>query len=93
MENHHVDKTHKIIHKLNIADQIARVISIETATQDQTWTEIIFQSIVGIVFTRTLGTDTIPMTVQEIHLTIKTETILTIELESIQIIETEIIRY
>ena len=36
VENHHVDKTHKIIHKVDIVDQIARVISIETATQDQT---------------------------------------------------------
>ena len=66
-EDHQIDETHKIIHKIDIADETAEIISIETITQDKTPTEVIIQTIVGTVFFRTIGKNTIPMTVQEKH--------------------------
>ena len=52
-------------------DQTVRIINIEIITQDQTQLEVIFWTIIVIVRIHTLGTETIPKTVQEIHHTIE----------------------
>ena len=83
------DKIYNITCRTDIADQIAKTNSIKIITQDQTQTEVIIQIITRIFFIRILGINTVPKTVQEIHVTIKIETIQTIEIETIQIIETE----
>ena len=89
-EEQQIDKSHNFTRKTDIADQIAKTISIKTNTQDQTQTEVIIQIITRIALIRILGITTVPKTVQEIHVTIKIETILTIEIETIQINETEV---
>ena len=39
-EDHQNDKIHKIFHKIDIADQIVRIVSIETITLDETQVEV-----------------------------------------------------
>ena len=39
-KDHQIEKFHKIIHKIDIADQTAKLISVETITQDRTQTEL-----------------------------------------------------
>ena len=65
-EDHQVNKIHKIVHKIDVADQKVKTISIETIALDQTQIEIFIQTIIGTVVTQILGIDTILMTVQEI---------------------------
>ena len=72
-------------HKIDIVDQIVDKISIETTIHDQTQTD---QNIRLIpVPTQALGTDSIQMIDQEIHLIIDTRIIPTVGVEATQIIE------
>ena len=73
---------HEISHKIDIVDQIVKIISIETTTHDQIQTEENIPVPIQI-----LGIDTIQTIDHEIHHTIETEIIQTIGIEAIQIIE------
>ena len=80
-EEHQIDEIQKIIHKLDITDQIVKIISIETITLEQS-NRIIYSKmiVIGTVIIQTLGMDTIPRTVLQ-----------TIEIEIIQLVEIETI--
>ena len=78
---------HEISHKIDIVDQIVKIISVETTIHDQIQTEEKFLIPVPI---QILGTDTIQTIDHETHHTIETETIQTIGIEVIQIIETNV---
>ena len=58
-EDHHIFEFHKTTRKINTADQITKIISIETTTQDQTQTEEIIKVIIRIILIRNLRIDTI----------------------------------
>ena len=73
MEDHLIDEVHTLIYKTDIADQTAKIVSIETFTLDQTQTEVKIQTILGIVLIHSVGKNNIPMTVQEKFLTTKIE--------------------
>ena len=76
---------HEISHKIDIVDQIVKLISIETTIHDQIQSE---ENICLItVPIQILGIDTIQTIDHETHHTIETETIQTIGIEVIQVIE------
>ena len=80
-------KTHEISHKIDIVDQIVKIINIEITIRDRIQTE---QNLhLHPVPIQTLGIDTIQTTDHEIHHIIEIGTILTIEIEAIQTIETK----
>ena len=82
VENYRIDKIHKNNRKIDIAEQIVKIISIKPITQDQT--QVISQVIIGVVLIQTLETYIILMIAREIHVTI--------EIKIIQIKETETTR-
>ena len=59
MEEHQIDE----IHKIDIADQIFKIVSTEITTLDQIQIEVITQNILETVHIQTPGTDNIPITV------------------------------
>ena len=61
--NHQIGEIQKIFHKICIAYQTTKIISIETIAQVQTQTEIINQTIIGT--DQILGIDIIPITAQK----------------------------
>ena len=81
--DHQNNEIHKISHKIDIVDQIAKVTSIETTIHDQIQTEQNFLIPVPIQF---LGIDTIQTIDHVIHHTKETEIIQIIEIEVIQTI-------
>ena len=74
-EDHQIDEIQKLIHRMDIADQTARIISLETITLDQNQTEVIIQTVIRTVLIQTVGIDNIPMANQEKLLTIEFQTI------------------
>ena len=81
-EDHEIDKIHKIIDKIHIADQTVKII--KTFTLDQFKIEVFVQMIIGNVLIQTLGKETIPMNVEK--------TLQLIEIKTVQIVEIKIIR-
>ena len=94
--NHHITQVievdlqnkeiHKISHKIDIVDQIVKIINTETTIHDRTRTE---KNLIPVPI-QILGKDTIPTIDHEIHYTLEIETIPAIEIEAIQIIEINI---
>ena len=74
MEDHLIDEVQPLIYKIDIADQTANIISIETFTLDQTQTELKIQTIIGTALIHSVGKKNTPMTVQEKLLTTKIQT-------------------
>ena len=91
LEADHQDKeVHKISHKIDIVDQIVKIISIETTILDQIQTDENIRLIPDP--TQTLGIDTIQTIDHETHLTIEAGIVLTIRKEVIQRIEINVIK-
>ena len=82
--DHQNKEIHKIFHKIDIVDQIAKIISIEKTIHDQIQLE---QNFLIAVHIQILGIDTIQTIDHETHHKIETETIQTIGIEAIPIIE------
>ena len=82
--DHQNKEIHEISHKIDIVDQIVKIISIEVIIHDQIQTE---QNCLIPLPIQILGIDTIQTIDHETHQTIETETIQTIEIEVIPIIE------
>ena len=80
-EDHQIDEIQKLIHRMDIADQTARIISLETITLDQNQTEVIIQTVIRTVLIQTVGIDNIPMANQEKLLTIEIQTIQKLKLK------------
>ena len=77
---------HKISHKIDIVDQIVKIVNIEITIPDRNQIE---QNLhLHPVPIQTLGIDTIQTIDHEIHHIIEIGTIVTIEIEAIQTIET-----
>ena len=95
--NHHLTQVievdlqnNEISHKIDIVDQITKVIKIKITIHDQIQTE---QNLfLHQVHIQTLGIDTIPMIDHETHHTIENEIIPIIGIKNIQIIELNIIK-
>ena len=87
--DHQNKEIDEISHKIDIFDQIARIISIEITIHDQIQTEQNFLIPVPI---QILGIDTFQTIDHETHHTIETETIQTIGIEAIPIIEINVIK-
>ena len=83
------EEIHEISHKIDIVDQLVKIINIEITIHDQIQTEEKFH--LPSVLIQNLRIDNIPTNDHEIHQKIEIETILTIEIEVIQIIEINII--
>ena len=75
---------HEISQKIDIVDQIVKIISIEITIHDQIQTE---QNVLIPVPIQILGIDTIQTIDHETHHTMETETIQTIGIEAIPIIK------
>ena len=82
--DHQNKGVHEISHKIDIVDQIVKIISIEITIHDQIQTDQNFLIPVPI---QILGIDIIQTIDHEIHHTIETETIQKTEIEAIPIIE------
>ena len=83
--DHQNKEMHEIPHKIDIVDQVVKIISIKTTIHDRIQTDENIRLIP--VPSQTLGVDTIQTIDHETHLTIETGIIGTIEIEAIQIIE------
>ena len=90
MADHQNKEIHEVSHKIDIVDQLVKMISIETIIHNQIQKDENFRLI--SVPTQTLGTDTFKTIDHETHLTIETGIIPTIELEAIQTIEINVIK-
>ena len=64
-EDHQIDKIHRTIHKIDIADQTAKIISVEIFTLDWILIEVITQTKNEMTQFQTLGIGTIQMTLKK----------------------------
>ena len=85
--DHQNNEIHKIFHKTDIIDQIAKITTIETTIHDQIQTEEKFLIPVPI---QTLEKDTIQIIDHLVHHTLEVETTRITEIEVFQILETNV---